>query len=79
MFLTVEVAFFTSNLTKIAHGAWIPLGTGLLSAIVMVTWRRGREIVTRNRTEEEGSLQEFLYRVRMPSTSAPTCSKLHSR
>ena len=65
VFLTVEVAFFTSNLTKIAHGAWIPLGTGLLSAIVMVTWRRGREIVTRNRTEEEGSLQEFLYRVRM--------------
>jgi KUP system potassium uptake protein len=65
LFLTVEIAFFTSNISKIAHGAWIPLGTGLLSSIVMVTWRRGRETVTRNRTEEEGSLQDFLYRVRM--------------
>jgi KUP system potassium uptake protein len=26
----------------------------------MMTWRRGREIVTRNRIEEEGSLAEFL-------------------
>ena len=25
LFLTVEVAFFTSNLAKVSHGAWIPL------------------------------------------------------
>jgi KUP system potassium uptake protein len=65
LFLTVEVSFFTSNLTKIDHGAWIPLCAGLLAAIVMVTWRKGREIVTANRTREEGPLQEFLYSVRM--------------
>jgi len=35
------------------------------AAVVMVTWRRGREIVTRNRNTAEGSLQDFLYRVRM--------------
>jgi KUP system potassium uptake protein len=65
LFLTVEVAFFSSNVTKIDHGAWIPLGVGLVVSIVMVTWRRGREIVTRNRTEEEGPLQDFLYELRM--------------
>jgi KUP system potassium uptake protein len=65
VFLTVEVSFFTANVSKISHGAWIPLGVGLLTATVMVTWRRGREIVTRNRTEEEGPLDEFLYQVRM--------------
>jgi KUP system potassium uptake protein len=65
VFLTVELAFFSSNLTKVAHGAWIPLGIGLVTAIVMVTWRRGREIVTRNRIEEEGPLDQFLYRLRM--------------
>ena len=43
VFLTVEISFFSSNITKVAHGAWIPLGIGLLTAIVMVTWRRGRE------------------------------------
>jgi KUP system potassium uptake protein len=65
LFLTIEVSFFTSNLTKIDHGAWIPLCVGLLVSVVMVTWRKGREIVTRNRTDEEGPLQDFLYKLRM--------------
>jgi KUP system potassium uptake protein len=60
LFLTVEIAFFTSNLTKIAHGAWLPLAVGLLMAAVMVTWRRGAQLVTRSRTEQEGDLGEFL-------------------
>jgi KUP system potassium uptake protein len=64
-FLTVEIAFFTSNLTKISHGAWIPLCAGALASLVMLTWRKGREIVTRNREDAEGSLQDFLYKVRM--------------
>jgi KUP system potassium uptake protein len=65
LFLTVEVSFFSSNLTKVAHGAWLPLSVGLVTAIVMVTWRKGREIVTRNRIEEEGPLEAFLYQLRM--------------
>ena len=60
LFLTVETAFFTSNLAKIANGAYLPLAVGLLIASVMITWRRGRDIVTRNRTQEEGPLDEFL-------------------
>jgi KUP system potassium uptake protein len=65
LFLTVEVSFFSSNLTKVGEGAWIPLCVGLLASLVMVTWRRGREIVTRNRIEEEGPLSDFLYQLRM--------------
>jgi KUP system potassium uptake protein len=58
--LIIEVSFFASNVSKISHGAWIPLGVGLVTAILMVTWRRGAQIVTRNRTEQEGDLDEFL-------------------
>ncbi len=65
LFLTVEVSFFGSNLTKVDHGAWIPLCVGVLASLIMITWRRGREIVARNRIEEEGPLEEFLYRLRM--------------
>jgi KUP system potassium uptake protein len=36
---------------------------GLLAATLMVTWRKGRQIVTDNRTDEEGPLQEFLKQV----------------
>jgi KUP system potassium uptake protein len=60
LFLTVEVAFFSSNIAKINHGAWLSLVIGAVVSIVMLTWRRGQGIVTRNRTEKEGPLGEFL-------------------
>ena len=60
LFLTVEVAFFTSNLAKIADGAYLSLAVGLVIAVVMMTWRKGRDIVTESRTRVEGPLGEFL-------------------
>jgi KUP system potassium uptake protein len=77
LFLTVEVAFFLANAAKILHGAWLPLAVGLCASAVMLTWRKGQVIVTRNRIREEGELQEFLDQiatakppiVRVPSTA----------
>jgi KUP system potassium uptake protein len=63
--LSVELSFFSSNLSKVDHGAWLPLLVGLLVATLMVTWRRGAMTVTRNRTEEEGDLEQFLFGLRM--------------
>jgi len=60
LFLTVEVAFFSANIAKIEHGAWLSLAIGLVMSIVMINWRRGQVIVTRNRVAQEGSLKEFL-------------------
>ena len=60
LFLTVEVAFFSSNIAKVEHGAWLSLAIGLVVSIVMITWRRGQAIVTRNRVAQEGPLNEFL-------------------
>jgi KUP system potassium uptake protein len=64
LFLTVEVAFFSSNVSKIANGAWLPLVVGIGFAFVMMTWRRGAETVTEKRSAEEGSLVEFLEHLR---------------
>ncbi len=60
VFLTIEVAFFAANLTKVTHGGWLPLVIALGVFTVLMTWRRGREIVTANRTREEGSLSHFI-------------------
>jgi KUP system potassium uptake protein len=60
LFLIVEVAFFSSNIAKIEHGAWLSLAIGLLATLVMVTWRRGQVIITKARREQEGPLAEFL-------------------
>jgi KUP system potassium uptake protein len=59
-FLVIEAAFFASNLTKIAHGAWFPLLIGLTLFTVMVTWFRGREQVAAERRRIEGPLQTFV-------------------
>jgi KUP system potassium uptake protein len=63
LFLTVEAAFFAANVSKIVHGGWLPLSVAAVVFTVLITWQRGRGIVTANRTKEEGSLQEFLDRL----------------
>jgi KUP system potassium uptake protein len=60
LFLTVEVAFFSANIAKVEHGAWLSLALALILSIVMITWRRGQVIVTRKRRAKEGPLVEFL-------------------
>ncbi len=60
LFLTVEVAFFSANVAKVEHGAWLPLVVAALMSIVMINWRRGQVIVTANRVAQEGPLHEFL-------------------
>ncbi len=59
-FLTVDLLFFAANLTKVLHGAWLPLLIALAAFTVMTTWQRGRELVTARREREEGSLREFV-------------------
>ncbi len=58
--LTIEVAFFSANVIKVTHGAWLPLAVAVVLSTVMLTWLTGQVIVTRNRTKKEGSLEEFL-------------------
>src|SRR6202007_153312 len=47
LFLTVEIAFLSSNIAKVQHGAWLSLAIGLAMSVVMINWRRGQRIVTR--------------------------------
>jgi KUP system potassium uptake protein len=58
--LTVDLLFVAANLTKFAHGAWLPLLIGLTAFTVMTTWQRGRQIVTAERIRREGSLRKFV-------------------
>ena len=46
MFLTTELSFFAANLTKVAHGGWLPLLVAAVVFTVLMTWQRGRLIVT---------------------------------
>jgi KUP system potassium uptake protein len=55
-----DLLFLAANLTKLAHGAWLPLLIGVAVFTVLTTWQRGRGMVTRQREREEGSLRAFI-------------------
>ena len=59
----IELTLFASNLTKVPHGAWVPLLMAASVFTVMMTWR-GAEIVTSRRTVMEGSLDQFIAELR---------------
>ncbi len=59
-FLTVDLAFFGANVPKIPHGGWFPLAIAAIVFTVLMTWQRGRKLITREREEEEGSLRDFI-------------------
>jgi KUP system potassium uptake protein len=58
--LTVDLLFFAANLTKLPHGGWLPLAVGIVVFAVLTTWQKGRQMVTRQRARDEGSLREFI-------------------
>jgi KUP system potassium uptake protein len=65
-FLIVDLTFFTANLPKIVHGGWFPLAIAAVVFVVLTTWQRGREIITKKRTELEGPLRDFVEEIRDP-------------
>jgi KUP system potassium uptake protein len=60
----IELSFLGANLTKVLSGGWLPLLIAATVALVMTTWRKGREITVQNRTAAEGPLQDFIEKVR---------------
>ena len=62
--LSVDLLFVAANLTKLLHGAWLPLLIALIAFTVMATWQKGREIVTAKRQSTEGSLTDFIEHLR---------------
>jgi KUP system potassium uptake protein len=60
----LELLFLAGNLTKVVRGGWLPLLLGALVVTVMLTWQRGRRVVTARRTAVEGSLTGFVEELR---------------
>lgn len=56
----LELTYFSANMTKVTHGGWLPLLIAACVTIVMLTWQRGRTLVTERRTSMEGGLDEFI-------------------
>src|SRR5271154_7517847 len=73
--LGVDLLFVAANLTKLVHGAWLPLLIAITTFTVMITWQRGSTIVSRRREVAEGPLDAFVDQIsrdgllRVPGTA----------
>ncbi len=59
-FLTVDLAFFIANSTKLVQGGWFPLLIGLLVFSVLSTWKRGRQILLQSLKIGAIALEPFI-------------------
>ena len=59
-FFVIDVLFFASNALKFFEGGWFPLLIGTAIFTLMVTWARGRELLTARQVEEGMDLPSFL-------------------
>ena len=64
VFGTMELAFFSSTLTKVVHGGWVPLAIAAIVFTVLTTWHRGREIMIEKRARRTGALRDFVASVK---------------
>ncbi len=74
-FLSFDIAFFSSNLVKFADGGWFPMTIATLVLLLMTTWKRGRDILTKRLNERTRPMGSFLETVdaesppRVPGTA----------
>ncbi|MFZ1219100.1 MAG: potassium transporter Kup [Chthoniobacterales bacterium] len=59
-FIIIDLAFFSANMLKLAHGGWFPLLVSACILFLMLTWRKGRRVLRGRLGEMCLPLDEFL-------------------
>jgi KUP system potassium uptake protein len=61
--LALDLLFVASTSTKLFEGGWFPLAIAFIIAFLMLTWRKGQEILDQVRLEIREKSQEFVARL----------------
>ena len=56
----VDAIYFSANLLKIFEGAWLPLLFGIAMVLLIITWRRGTDIVAGKTRGAEVGLESLV-------------------
>jgi KUP system potassium uptake protein len=62
--LVLDLVFFASTSTKLLDGGWFPLAIAFVIAFLMLTWRKGEEIMDKVRLEVRQPSKEFVERLK---------------
>jgi KUP system potassium uptake protein len=68
-FFLIDITFFASNMLKLLAGGWFPLAIGAAMFTLMLTWKQGRQLMSRRLHADAIDLRSFLESV---FTSPPT-------
>lgn len=60
LFMVMDVMLFSASTLKLLHGGWFPLLLGAILLTIMLTWKRGRELVFENLEKHAIPLDDFL-------------------
>jgi len=60
LFMVIDLTFFAAAMHKVFEGGWFPLLFGSAVFIVMMTWRRGREILFQKLNASSVPLRDLL-------------------
>ena len=60
LFLAMDIPFLAANALKIQHGGWVPLAIAVALYLLMTTWKRGREILSKRMLEKTVPLKLLL-------------------
>jgi KUP system potassium uptake protein len=63
--LVLDLVFFASTSTKLLDGGWFPLAIAFILAFIMLTWRKGEEILDKVRLEVRQPSKEFVERLKI--------------
>ncbi|MBP1750493.1 MAG: potassium uptake protein, Kup system, partial [Deltaproteobacteria bacterium] len=75
LLFVMDVSFFGANILKFAYGGWFPIVAGVAIFTLMITWRRGVELMNRELRQVIKPLGDFLQGisleppVRVPGTA----------
>lgn len=58
-FLVIDFLFLSSNSLKIPTGGWLPLAIGTVLFLILTTWIKGRELLSRNLDEKRVMFEEL--------------------
>jgi KUP system potassium uptake protein len=59
-FMVIDLSLFSASTLKLLHGGWFPLVIGTILLTIMLTWKRGRELVFENLEKQAIPLEAFL-------------------
>ncbi len=70
LFFTVDLAYFSSNLTKIPAGGWFPLLVGAIAFTFLTTWAKGRQLMIARMNEASLPMEIFI------KSAAPSAARV---